>query len=519
MDSLLARIEQRVTQAGEQPCFVMGGPVTIGNAVSYAQLWRQARQVAAFLQSYHLSKGDRVALVADNSPEYAAVFYGVLLAGGVVVPMNTSAKLRDFDNWMAHCGARLAFVDFTPREMQKLLQEPRPTRFIATNRRADGVVPDEWKSALQADWDTVLETNPVAAATETTTDTLACLIYTSGTTGNPKGVMISHGNLLANVESILAALPIQPGDRFLNVLPFYYSYGNSVLHTHLVQGATLYLENSLMYPNAVVARLQSEAITGFAGVPSTFALLLSRGKVTEHDLSSLRYVLQAGGAMAVPLIREVQEKMSRSLYVMYGQTEATARLTCLPASQLDAKMGSVGLPIPGVTIEVRRSDGTLCAADEEGELHARGGNVAQGYWDNPAATAETFVDGWLKTGDLGRADADGFLYLLGRRSDMIKSGANRISPLEIEEVINEIPSIEEVAVLGMPDAVLGQTIAAFVVMKPNQTLDVRAIKKYCLDNLASYKIPKQILAVDALPKTASGKIQKHRLAELIEEKS
>lgn len=515
MTSLLAQIRERVQQSADQPCVVAGAETW-----TFARLWDQAGRVAAFLRTNGLQTGERVALIAENSPQYMAVFYGVLLAGGAVVPMNTNAKARDFENWIQHAQARFAFVDFALREMHKLLQVSLPATLVAVNHNAAAMVPESVLHGIEADWSDIDAVAPDVDQPGLTADKhqLACIIYTSGTTGNPKGVMISHGNLAANVASILAALPIQPGDRFLNVLPFYYSYGNSVLHTHVVQGATLLLENSLMYPHAVVARMQNERVTGFAGVPSTFALLLSRGKVAEHDLSALRYVLQAGGAMAVPLTRDVMTLMSPHLYVMFGQTEATARLTCLPPARLQEKLGSVGLPIAHVEIEIRRPDGSRCAPDEAGELYARGGNVALGYWRNEAATAETFVDGWLKTGDLGHADADGFIYLQGRRSDMIKSGAHRISPLEIEEVILEVPAIEEVAVLGVADELLGQTIAAFVVLKPGATLDIKQIKKHCLDNLASYKIPKQILQVDALPKTASGKIKKHVLAESIEEK-
>lgn len=514
MTSLLAQIRERVRQSSDQPCVVSSNETW-----SFGQLWEQAARVASYLRSNGLQGGDRVALLAENSPQYMAVFYGVLLAGGAVVPMNTQAKTRDFENWIHHAGARFAFVDFVPRETHKLLQLSLPATLVAVNRQVAAVVPETLLHGIEADW------NDIEAVTaderhlllDPAVSQLACIIYTSGTTGNPKGVMISHGNLAANVASILAALPIQPGDRFLNVLPFYYSYGNSVLHTHVVMGATLLLENSLMYPHKVVARLQDERITGFAGVPSTFALLLSRGKVAEHDLSALRYVLQAGGAMAVPLTQSVIAQMSPNLYVMYGQTEATARLTCLPAARLPDKMGSVGLPIRDVTIEIRRPDGQRCDPGESGELYVQGGNVALGYWNNPAATAETFVDGWLKTGDLGYADEEGFIYLQGRRSDMIKSGANRISPLEIEEVIQQLPGIEEVAVVGVPDELLGQVIAAFVVMKPDHAFDIKQIKKHCLDNLASYKIPKQVIQMDALPKTASGKIRKHMLAESIEE--
>lgn len=514
ISTVLASIQIRVEELGDAPCIVTGD-----QRVSYQELWGLARRVEGFLKQKGVQAGDRVALITDNCPQYAAVFYGALLAGAAVVPMNTSAKMRDFANWLAHSGAKVAFVDFVPRELQKLPAEQLGTALVAINERE--ALPGPLQDLGLSCWDDVLAQNVPETAPEVQrgADELACIIYTSGTTGNPKGVMISHGNLVANVKSILAALPIEQGDRFLNVLPFYYSYGNSVLHTHLVQGATLVLENSMMFPNVVAKKLAQESITGFAGVPSTFSLLLSRGKLEEHDLSRLRYVLQAGGAMPVPVTQQLLKQFSEHVYVMYGQTEATARLTWLPPSRLIEKLGSVGIPIEGVNIQIRHPDGSPCAVGEAGELFVQGENVALGYWDNEVATAGTFIDGWLKTGDLGYKDSDGFIYLKGRRSDMIKSGANRISPLEIEEVIVELPNVEEVAVIGIADEMLGQSIAAFLVLTQGSSLDVRAVKKHCLDNLASYKIPKQILQVDALPKTASGKVKKHILAEQVGEKS
>lgn len=508
--TVLALLHEQVKARGDVPCLVVGE-----QKISYQQIWDEARRVEAWLHAQGVQDGDRIALLMENCPQYVAVFYGALLAGAVVVPMNTDAKMKDFSNWLGHCGARVAFVDFIPREMHKLPNAGLPVQLVAVNTAS--ALPPELVSTGLITWDQ-LAAMPVPATDpvlDRPHDALACIIYTSGTTGNPKGVMISHGNLMANTRSILAALPIHAGDRFLNVLPFYYSYGNSVLHTHLARGATLYLENSLMFPNRIVARMAAEKITGFAGVPSSYALLLSRGKVAEHDLSSLRYVLQAGGAMPVPVIEQVLAQISEHVYVMYGQTEATARLTWLPPAKLKDKLGSVGIPIDGVEIQIRNPAGVVCAPGEEGELFVHGDNVAIGYWQNPQATAATFIGDWLKTGDLGYRDEEGFIFLKGRRSDMIKSGANRISPLEIEEVIVQLPDVEEVAVVGVPDDLLGQTIAAFLVIKSGCELDERAVKKHCLDNLASYKIPKQIVRVAALPKTLSGKVKKYILVEQV----
>jgi acyl-CoA synthetase (AMP-forming)/AMP-acid ligase II len=344
----------------------------------------------------------------------------------------------------------------------------------------------------------------------------ACILYTSGTTGQPKGVVLSHGNLSSNTQAIVSYLALTHEDSIVTVLPFYYSYGSSVLHSHLSVGGRVVLEKNLVYPHAVIASLARERASGFAGVPSTFALLLARVKLSEFDLGSLRYVTQAGGAMAAALTQRLRAALPHvAVFVMYGQTEATARLTYLPPEKLDEKLGSVGVPVPGVRIQIRDDKGVAAMAHQLGEVWATGPNIMLGYWQNAEATRETICDGWLKTGDMGYLDHDGYLYLAGRRTDMIKSGAHRIHPQDIEDTIAELPQVEEVAVIGVDDPILGQAIKAFVVVTGREDVSSMHIQAHCKERLAAYKVPKTIEFVAALPRTTNGKL---RRAELVEKR-
>jgi acyl-CoA synthetase (AMP-forming)/AMP-acid ligase II len=258
--------------------------------------------------------------------------------------------------------------------------------------------------------------------------------------------------------------------------------------------------------------MAQEGVSGFSGVPSTFALLLSRVNVADYDLSNLRYITQAGGAMAPALAdRLINALPHTELFIMYGQTEASARLTYLPPAMLEKKRGSIGIAIPNTTIEVRNKAGEISAPGETGEICAHGDNIMKGYWKDKERTAEVLKGGWLYTGDLAHTDNDGYLYIDGRSSDMIKSGANRISPKEIEEVIQELEEVHEVAVVGIPDDLLGEVIKAYVVPKKASELEKRTIQRHCKGNLAVYKIPKFIEFIEELPKTASGKIKKFLL--------
>jgi acyl-CoA synthetase (AMP-forming)/AMP-acid ligase II len=344
-------------------------------------------------------------------------------------------------------------------------------------------------------------------------DDMAILLYTSGTTGRPKGVMLSHGNLVANNVTIIDYLQLSPDDVGLTVMPFHFSYGNSVLHTHLGAGATLLLEDNLAYPLVVMQRLQNERVTGFSGVPSTFAILMSRTRIDEFDLSGMRYLTQAGGAMTRAAIQRMRELVpSARFFVMYGQTEATARLTYLPPERLDEKLGSIGKPLDGIDIEVRDSEGQVMPPGQTGELCARGPNIMLGYWRDDEATRTAVVDGWLHTGDLAHTDEDGFLYIDGRVVEMIKVGSFRVSPLEVEEVLATLPGIAEMAVASMPDELLGQAVKAVLVLREGAVLDERAVKAHCRARLASYKVPKVVEFARELPRTSSGKIQRFKLS-------
>ncbi len=477
-----------------------------GTRWTYDDLSRAIAAAASGFRERAPERGGRVALLLRNSPQYVALYYGALTAGGVAVPLNAQERASVLIRQIEHCEARILAGSTDHPEWPALSQAAASAgcTVIAIAPRDDDSSLDQFVRDVGG------QGTPFADRPKS--DELASIIYTSGTTGRPKGVMLSHGNLAANSAAIIKYLALTPADRGLCVLPFHFSYGNSVLHTHLLAGAELVIEDNLAFPHLTVQRMQAEAITGFAGVPSTFALLLGRVNFKEHDLSKLRYLTQAGGGMAKPLIERLRAELPHAaLFIMYGQTEATARLSYLPAEDLAEKLGSVGLPVDGIEIQVQL-DGRPVKSGEIGEICARGASIMQGYWKDPAATREVLRDGWLRTGDLGHLDEDGYLFIDGRTVDMIKVGAFRVSPQEVEEVIAAVPGVEEVCAAAMPDELLGQAVKAVIVKRAGADVDERAVKAYCRQNLAAYKVPKLVEFVSVMPRTASGKIQRFKLA-------
>jgi acyl-CoA synthetase (AMP-forming)/AMP-acid ligase II len=500
--TLIENLERSAAAFGDR-CAIAGAGATL----SFAELRSQARALARHLCRGGLARGDRVALLVENSAEFVIAYYGALYAGGVIVALNAASKARDFAGWIEHAEATWLLARDTDETARLVSEGGAPRRRILLGPGGSG------QGVYDISLDEILATPPADELPRPPAPReLAAIVFTSGTTGRPKGVALSHGNLASNTSAIVEYLRLDNTDSVLCVLPFYYSYGASVLHSHLAAGARIVLEDNLVYPHRVVERLVAEHCTGFAGVPSTYSLLLSRVDLAGYDLSSLRYATQAGGPMPVPVTRRLQAALPRTrIFVMYGQTEATARLTYLPPERLTEKLGSVGIPIPGVEIEVRRADGNRAEANESGEIWVRGPNVMSGYWRDPQATAAVLADGWLRTGDEGRMDADGFLYIEGRRSDIIKTGAHRVHPADIECVAADCPGVAEAAAVGVDDDILGQVIKLFVVATPGATIDAMAIKARMRAELPNYKVPKFLEIVPALPKTATGKLRRHEL--------
>ena len=456
---------------------------------NYANLDHLSDILAIKLFESGINKGDRVALFLENSHEYLISFFGVLKAGGVVVPLNTQ---------------------LVPRELSYLLSDSSP-KLVITDSTHQSVV----KGLVYSDFIFLIDKLDLSYRHKLLTiyyrlsdNDLAMILYTSGTTGKPKGVMLSHKNLDDNADSIIQYLNLMPSDSIMVILPFYYSYGTSLLTTHIKVGATLVIDNRFLYPNVILETMEKEGVTGFAGVPSHYNILLRKSALRKYKLSTLRYVTQAGGAMAPAMIKEFIEIVPHAqFYVMYGQTEATARLTYLAPEFLEKKLGSIGKAIPGVELEVLNEQGQKVKPGEIGEIVARGANIMSGYWNSPEETSTVLRKEGLWTGDLAHIDEDGFIYLVARKKEMIKSGANRISPLEIEEVICQMPGVTECAAVGIPDEILGEAIKLFVV-KDGIDISDTEIMLFCKQNLASYKIPKEIKFLPLLPKTSTGKIKK-----------
>jgi len=458
--------------------------------ITYDELNRCRLAFAGHLIHKGVTPGDRVLLVVENSLEYVVAYFGALTAGATLVPVHpdtTNSRVRFL---VTDCHAQL--VISRSQTFQRLGMEDVPATTIRLN---DSFAKNSEEFFSHSDRNM---SYPAISPSS-----LALILYTSGTTGQPKGVMLSHANLLANTESIISYLEISREDSIVNVLPFSHSFGNSVLLTHLAVGARVVIENRFMYPAKVVETLQAERPTGLSGVPATFYILLNKTSFASRDWSFLRYISQAGGGMRVETVQRLRSIMpDTKIFIMYGQTEASARLTYLPPELLSRKIGSIGIAIPGVEVRVVNEQGEEVTGDEIGEIVARGPNIMQGYLNH--GSDQALRGGWLHTGDMARRDQDGFIYVAARKSDFLKVGSYRISPGEIEEVIGELPSVEDVACVGTEDELLGEAVVACVCC-PSQFFDAALIRNHCMRKLPSYKVPKYVIHEPEIPRTASGK--------------
>ena len=348
---------------------------------------------------------------------------------------------------------------------------------------------------------------------------IAQVVFTSGSTSTPRGVLQTTKNLEASTSAIVEFQQLTRADRAMLVLPLFYVYGKSVLLSHLKVGGSVFLDHRFMYPQLVMAAIGTERCTNFAGVPVTFESLRRRVDLSELDLSSLRFVTQAGGAMKADTIAWAREAFAPArLYVMYGQTEATSRLSYLPPELAERKKGSVGRGMPGVELAVVDEQGRPVPAGVEGQLIARGDVVMKGYLEAPEETAKAIRDGWLWTGDLATRDADGFVFITGRAKHVLKLGGHRVAPAELERALTSRPGVREAVVVGAPDGLEGEVAIAFVI-SDDQRLDSGALLKHCRSLLPAPRVPKRVVMVSDFPRNTSGKVLvgelQRRAAELV----
>ncbi len=483
--------------------------------LTYAQVDSMANRLAQALQDHGLRRGDRVVLYLPNSVALVVGIFAVLKANGVFVVINATTKQDKLAYMVNNCQAQAMIARGKSAALIEAVKKEAPTvqYTVFTGKEAETAVTHQAHSQTFAEIQDVY--GETAVANQCIDQDLACLIYTSGSTGDPKGVMSAHSNVVFAASSIISYLQNTPDDIVFCALPLSFDYGLYQLLMVFKFGGTLLLEPSFAYPAKALRLMAEEQVTGFPGVPTMFALLLQMD-LSKYDLRALRYITNTAAALPPKHIQEIRQLFPwATLYSMYGLTE-TKRTLYLPPDQLDERPGSVGVAIPGTEVWLEDEQGQRLGPGEIGELVIRGGHVMRGYWQKPEATAQRYRPGPLPnervcySGDLFRMDADGYLYFVGRKDDIIKSRGEKVAPKEVENVIYGLPGVVETAVIGVPDPILGEAIKAFVVA-PNVDLTEKDVIRHCRAHLEEFMVPQIIEFTTDLPKTSSGKITKKEL--------
>lgn len=480
---------------------------------TYGELDRDSNALAHFLRGIGLAPGQHVAILLENSADYVTAHFGALKAGAVEISLNTELKGEGLRRLIEH--GEVSILIASHRLYQRWHREfarlPRLRHVILDDVPGELPAAGEDAPAIHA-LRTAIQSGNTSPVTPGRIDLdLACIVYTSGSTGDAKGVMLSHLNLVSNMRSIVDYLGLRPDDRMMVVLPFHYIYGRSLLYTHLLSGGSILLDNRFAFPAKILETMEHQAATCFAGVPSTFSILLHKTDLRQRRMPSLRLVTQAGGGMAPAMQREVAEAVAPArLCVMYGSTEAAPRLSYVDPEALPRKWGSIGRAIPNVEIAVLDANGARLPHGATGEIAARGSNIMMGYWKDPDGTARVLRHGYYYTGDLGYADDEGYFFLTGRSQDMFKVAGNRVSAKEVEDALVSVPGVIEAAAIAVPDEILGEAIKAFVAVKADGP-GARDLAQALGHNLPPYKVPKHFVFVEALPKNANGKVDKAAL--------
>lgn len=485
-------------------------PVAILDDVrlTYAELDELSNRVAANLTAVGIGPGDTVGLQLPNLPQFIVAYFGILKAGAVVVPMNVLLKAPEIAFYLSNSKAKM-FITFAgvAAEASKGAADAGVSAIYSVN------IPGLVEAPELTPFDTLLsgEDHGPQLVSRSPQDT-AVIIYTSGTTGRPKGAELSHFTLYMNAEIPGRLFDLQENDVVLTALPLFHVFGlSSIMNLCVLGGATMTLMLRFDAAKAleVIAR---DKVTVFEGVPTMYFGLLGHPDADTFDLSSLRIAVSGGAAIPAEVIDTFEKKFGVVILEGYGLSE-TASTTTFNVSAADRKVYSVGKPIWGVDIQIWDKNHNVQPAgkDHVGEVVIRGFNVMNGYFANPEATAEAFAGGWFHSGDLGYLDEDGFLFIVDRLKELIIRGGYNVYPREVEEVLYAHPSVAEAAVVGVPDAKMGEEIKAFVALKAGQTATAEELIAFVRERVAAYKYPRSLEFLDSLPKGATGKILKKEL--------
>jgi amino acid adenylation domain-containing protein len=484
--------------------------------VTYGELETRANAIAHHLAEAGVERGDRVMIFADNTVETVVSFWAVLKANAVVCIVNPLTKSDKLDYLLNDCQPAALITDKYPHSV--FSEQARNCPFL---RRVIVTVPIEdaelTRLSRAVRWDMITGCGAAPARRCIDID-LAAIIYTSGSTGEPKGVMLTHRNMMTACTSITSYLELAEDEVILNVLPLAFDYGLYQMIMAFRIGARLVLERSFAFPAHILGIIKQERVTGFPGVPTIFAALSDLKSLKDHDFSSIRYVTNTAAALPLKHILLLQDLFPGArIYSMYGLTECK-RCTYLPPEDLERKPLSVGIAIPNTEMWIVDEDDRRVGPDVVGQLVIRGATVMKGYWGKPEATARKLKPGLLPgeqvlyTGDYCRMDEGGYLYFVGRGDEMIKSRGEKVAPKEVENVLMEIPGVREAAVIGVPDELLGQAVKAFVVMEQGRTIGEKQLQKECQKRLENFMVPKSIVVVPSLPMTDTGKLKKTTLS-------
>lgn len=481
------------------------------DCLTYRTLASASRSFAGFLRTNGLQRGDRVAIFLDNCPETVIAIFGTLEAGGCFVVINHTTPTERVAYLLEHCSAKFLVAPATRltqiREAESHCTTPPMNVLTGMN-----VIPPDGFTSFERACQYPVRTADLDG--HIIDIDLAAIIYTSGSTGKPKGVTLTHRNIDTVVESVIEYLENDENDIILCLLQLSFGYGLLQVLTTFRTGGTLILEKGFGYPYEIVKRITQKKVTGFAGAPTLYAMLLQLQNLDKEDFSSLRFITNAAAALPpsfVPKLRKIFP--NTKIYLMHGLTECL-RTTYLPPDEVETRTTSVGTGMRNVELWIVDPEGKRLPPGQVGEMVVCGSNVMQGYWNDPEATAKVLRPGrypWekiLHTRDLFRMDEDGYFYFVARMDDIIKSRGEKVSPREVEDVLYTLDEVLETRVIGVPDARLGNAIKAEIVLKDGRSISEMQVKAHCKQHLEDYKIPHIVEFVKSLPKSAGGKIKR-----------